>query len=97
MSAKLSGHYILCGFNAQTESIVKRMADLPDRLWVFVDAREDIVRTLNGQGRLAGMGDPSNPEVLKVVNVHRAKALIAALEDAETMKVVLCSFRPGVR
>ena len=87
--AKLSDHYILCGYGRVGRQVAAEFArdGVP---FVVVDQDPEIVEECVAEGYLALLGEASDDGRLEEAGVRRAKGLVAAVDsDADNVFVVL--------
>lgn len=79
---KLQGHTIVCGLSATSEHVLEEHQRLGQAA-VLVDARHELVPTMREQRPTLPVvvGDPSHNDVLVRAGIHRAKTLVACLND----------------
>ena len=87
--AKLSGHYILCGYGRVGRQVATEF-DHDDVPFVVVDQDLRVVEECLNEGRLALYGEASGDALLEEAGILRAKGLVAAVDsDADNVFVVL--------
>ena len=87
--AKLSGHYILCGYGRVGRQVATEF-DHDDVPFVVVDQDLRVVEECLNEGRLALYGEASDDALLEEAGILRAKGLVAAVDsDADNVFVVL--------
>ncbi|OGR07063.1 MAG: potassium transporter TrkA [Deltaproteobacteria bacterium RIFOXYD12_FULL_50_9] len=87
--AKLSGHYIVCGFGRIGKVICDSLKQ-DSRIFVVIEKDEHEVQRIAEFGFLVLQGDAANDEILLDAGVAQAKGLIAVVSsDAENVYIVL--------
>ena len=87
--AKLSGHYVLCGYGRVGRQVATEF-DHDDGPFVVVDQDLRVVEECLNEGRLALYGEASDDALLEEAGILRAKGLVAAVDsDADNVFVVL--------
>jgi len=87
--AKLSGHYVLCGYGRVGRQVATEF-DHDDVPFVVVDQDLRVVEECLNEGRLALYGEASDDALLEEAGILRAKGLVAAVDsDADNVFVVL--------
>ena len=87
--AKLSGHYVLCGYGRVGRQVATEF-DHDDVPFVVVDQDLRVVEECLNEGRLALYGEASGDALLEEAGILRAKGLVAAVDsDADNVFVVL--------
>ena len=86
--AKLSGHYVLCGYGRVGRQVATEF-DHDDVPFVVVDQDLRVVEECLNEGRLALYGEASDDALLEEAGILRAKGLVAAVDsDADNVFVV---------
>jgi voltage-gated potassium channel len=87
--AKLSGHFILCGYGKVGEEIARVFTE-EETSFVVVDNRPESIDWVEKAGYLYLLGDATSDEVLKEAGIERARGLVAAVDsDAENTYITL--------
>ena len=96
---ELSDHVIVCGTGGEARATADALRELGIRTLVLsVDA--SAIEAMRSEGYRTHLGEPSSEEVLRVVGIGRARALVAALESyAEYLLTGLTArgMAPGLR
>jgi CPA2 family monovalent cation:H+ antiporter-2 len=92
-------HIIICGYGRVGSWVGKALQEheIP---FVVIDYNQKIVQGLKDAGIAVIYGDPSEPEVMEVVCIRQAKAIVLALPDRvaqETLIAYTQSVAPGVK
>lgn len=89
MKHDLNQHFILCGYG-RIGSIIADEFGRQHIPFVIVETDAERVRSAQARGFLAVHGDASDEDMLKQVNINRARGLIAAVgTDAENVYTIL--------
>jgi voltage-gated potassium channel len=87
--AKLSGHYIVCGFGRIGKVICKILAE-NDREFVVVEKNPHKIQAIIDQGHLVLEGESADDQVLMDAGIKNARGLIAVVSsDADTVYITL--------
>jgi voltage-gated potassium channel len=87
--AKLSGHFILCGYGKVGEEIAHVFTE-EETPFIVVDKRPDSISWVEKAGYLYILGDATSDNVLKEAGIERARGLVAAVDsDAENTYITL--------
>jgi Trk K+ transport system NAD-binding subunit len=85
---RLTGHVIICGYNALVDSLISELAEM-EKQFVVIDGSSERVRELQLRGYYALHGDPTNEDILKSAQVEQASTLIANDGDEMNAATVL--------
>lgn len=98
-SEALSGHIIICGFGRVGSWVGKAVREFGVP-FVVVDYNQNVVKELKKQGLKVFYGDPTEPEVLELVGIREAQAVVLAIPDRiaqETLIAYIQSVAPNVK
>jgi len=87
--AKLTGHYIVCGYGRVGRVVCKELAKahVP---FVVVDNNDAMVERIDADGHLVWRGDATEEETLHAIGLARARGVILALpNEADNVYVTL--------
>lgn len=96
--ARLSNHYIICGFGRVGEAVAETLAR-DHAPYVVIDESPEAVAHCEAIGCAYVIGDARLDETLKAAGIERAKGLVAALDtDEENLYVTLSArvLNPGL-
>ncbi len=96
---ELEDHVIICGTSEEARACANVLREQGVRS-VLLSTDSHRVEVLRAEGYRTHLGDPSSEEVLRLVGLERARALIAAEEtDAENLLTVITArgMRPSLR
>ena len=83
--AKLENHAIICGINAASLQIAKRLTQ-DNMIVIFVSDNDGHIKSAKRLGYYTYLGDPTDPTVLEKVYLKKANLLIGALaSDADNI------------
>ncbi|HYZ17290.1 MAG TPA: potassium channel family protein, partial [Candidatus Acidoferrum sp.] len=87
--ARMTGHFILCGYGRVGREIAEEFAD--ERIeFVVVDSNPASLERAVAEGHPVVHGDAANVETLKAAGVERARGLVTAVDsDADNIYVTL--------
>ncbi|HET9050442.1 MAG TPA: potassium channel family protein [Candidatus Dormibacteraeota bacterium] len=95
----LRDHVILCGYG-RTGVVIGRELERSGEEFVVVELSADGMENVRRDGRLCVVGDAADDEILERAGIHRARALISAVDsDERNVYIVLTarSVNPGLR
>ncbi|MDY6965212.1 MAG: NAD-binding protein [Halobacteriota archaeon] len=72
----MSGHIIICGYNALVETLIEELTSLNDK-FVLIDDDDRTIRELIEQNIPCIYGDPSDRSVLENACISRSRTLVA--------------------
>ena len=94
----LDGHYIICAYGrvgrSAAEELIRQGAEV-----VVIDVKEDLEPLMQEDDVPYIIGDPADDDVLEAAGLHRAKALICAVDSDEVNVYITLSARslnPGL-
>ncbi len=87
--AKLSGHYIICGYGRIGAMIAREFAARPKK-FVVVENDSEVCERLAAEGHLFVRGNATDDETLLAAGIERAQGLITAVtSDTENVYITL--------
>jgi voltage-gated potassium channel len=87
--AKLSDHYILCGYGRVGTTVARELEQRGVSV-VVIDVRQESLDRAQRDGHLVVHGDATNDEVLLQAGIKRARGLVTTLDsDANNVYVIL--------
>jgi len=96
--SRLSEHYIICGAGRVGRSVARELARKP-LPFVIVDSSQEKLARYSDQGWLTLVGDATQTQVLRQLNIASARGLVAATTtDATNIYIILTarSLNPGL-
>ncbi len=87
-AATLQQHAVLAGYGRVGRLLAPALERRGFR-YVVISQQRDEVDQLRGRGVAAVFGDPTNPEVLELAHVERARVLIVASTDPHETRLVI--------
>jgi CPA2 family monovalent cation:H+ antiporter-2 len=99
LGVEFKDHIIICGYGRVGKWVGKSLTSFSIP-FVVVDYNQKVVQELKGDGTPVLYGDPTEPEVLEVVNIKGAKAIVLAIPDnvaQETLIAYVQTHAPGVK
>jgi voltage-gated potassium channel len=94
----LDGHYIICAYGrvgrSAAEELIRQGAEV-----VVIDVKDDLEPLMQEDDVPYIIGDPADDDVLELAGLHRAKALICAVDSDEVNVYITLSARslnPGL-
>jgi voltage-gated potassium channel len=88
----ISNHYIVCGVGRTGIHVVNELVAVGESV-VAVDANAALLDELRARDILTVVGDATEDEVLERAGIHRAKGVVATLDDDKTNMFVVVSAR----
>ncbi len=87
-SIVLENHIIICGYGRVGKWVGRALSGykIP---FLVIEYNQDIVTDLKNEGTEVLYGDPSEPEVMEVAGVRRAKAVILAIPDRVAQETLI--------
>ncbi len=86
---RMSGHFIVCGYGRVGRTVARELEG-EGAAFVVVDRNEELEPELSRDGVVNLIGDASSDETLTAAGIHRAKALVCALDsDANNVFVTI--------
>ncbi len=87
--AKLSGHFIVCGFGRVGQQTCRQLAREKSKFLV-IDASDERLEMIENAGYMYIRGDASNDDVLLHAGIERARGLLTAVQsDAGNVYITL--------
>ena len=88
----LQGHVLLCGFGRTAQNLAQflRRGNLP---FVALEIDTEIVNEAREAGHQVFFGDSSNPEILRLAGIDRAKVLVVSFTEFNTAEHITRSAR----
>lgn len=87
----LNGHVIVCGFGRVGRHLASQLAG-ESEAFVVIDDDDEKIETVSSLGYLYYRGDATEEQVLEAAGLHRARAVVAAVNtDADNVLVTLTS------
>ncbi|NBC65468.1 MAG: TrkA family potassium uptake protein [Bacteroidetes bacterium] len=84
----LEDHVIICSISRRA-SILREELQSKSIPYVIVDVDEEAVLDLHEDGVPVLLGNPSDEDVLKAANIHKARALVADMDDENNALICL--------
>jgi voltage-gated potassium channel len=89
---EIRDHYILCGAGRTGRHVAGELMAIGEQL-VIVDESEKLLDEFREMGILTLCADATEDETLETAGIHRAKGVVAALDDDKTNMFVVVSAR----
>ena len=87
----LSSHYIVCAYGRVGRTVARQL-QVEKVPFVVVDRLDDLEEVMAQDGVIYLIGDPSDESVLRAAGVHRARGLVAAVDDdADSVYITLAA------
>ena len=82
-SDKLDGHVILCGFGRTAQNLAQFLTrvNIP---FIAIEIESAIVTEAREAGASVFLGDSSNPEILRVAGIEKARVLVISFTEIKT-------------
>lgn len=99
VSTDIANHIIICGYGRVGKWVGRALSDF-NIPFVVVEYNQKIVQELKAKGVDVLYGDPTEPEVLEMVNIRNAKAVVVAIPDRiaqETLITYVQTVAPEVK
>ncbi|MDR9364527.1 MAG: NAD-binding protein [Balneolaceae bacterium] len=87
-SVDLEDHVIICSISRRA-SILQKELQSKSIPYVIIDVDEEAVLDLHEDGVPVLLGNPSDEDVLKAANIHKARALVADMDDENNALICL--------
>lgn len=84
----LENHVIICGYGRVGKWIGKAFTELGIQ-FVVIEYDKSVVNELKKSGIKVFYGDPSEPEIMEIVNLKNAKMLILAIPDVAVQEALI--------
>jgi Trk K+ transport system NAD-binding subunit len=87
----LSEHVVLAGFSSRGEALVQEL-DARDRSYVVIEPDRDAANEIYTETDVPVIhGDPKLTETLRAANAHRARAVVADVDDESNASIALAA------
>ena len=82
-SSNLDGHVILCGFGRTAQNLAQFLSrvNIP---FIAIEVEAEIVTEAREAGEPVFLGDSSNPEILRLAGIARARVLVISFTEIKT-------------
>jgi CPA2 family monovalent cation:H+ antiporter-2 len=82
-SRNLDGHVILCGFGRTAQNLAQFLSrvNIP---FIAIEIEADIVTDAREAGEPVFLGDSSNPEILRLAGISKARVLVISFTEIKT-------------
>jgi CPA2 family monovalent cation:H+ antiporter-2 len=91
-SEQLDRHVILCGFGRTAQNLAQflRRVNIP---FIAIEIESDIVTEAREAGESVFLGDSSNPEILRLAGLARARVLVISFTEIKTSEHIALAAR----
>lgn len=89
---EISGHTIVCGAGRTGVHVIHELVSVGEKI-VVIDQSRELLEDLERDDILCITGDATDDEVLERAGIHRARGIVAALDDDKTNMFVVVSAR----
>jgi voltage-gated potassium channel len=88
---ELDSHYIVCAYGRVGRTVARQL-QIEKVPFVVIDRLDDLEDTMAQDGVVYLIGDPSDESVLRAAGIHRARGLVAAVDDdADSVYITLAA------